>query len=437
MLNLSDEQVLALAPDDSSRKSGKDLANPAKWVSKGVNEQALWGECQGSGSKPYQTQIDINDMAFKCSCPSRKFPCKHGLGLMLLYSRQSNSFTDTAPPAWVSEWLAKRAEKEEKKAVAAANPKAPDPKAQAKRLEARSQKVQDGIAELTQWLKDMVRNGIMDLPEKDQHFFENISRRMIDAQAPGLANMLKELSEISFYQEGWQSPFLEQLARIYLVTKGFENIEQLPEPLRQDLRSLIGFTVSQDELKEQPGISDSWLILGKQTTEEDRLITDRYWLYGQQTKRKALVLQFYMRNQGLPPLTLVPGTCIQAEVAFYPSAAPLRAVIRQHSTISLQPAFTGYSNWEEVMVAQTEISEVLPCYNDQVYTINNITPVFHQSQWWLQDSQMQLMPVKKGFKEIWKLLAISGGQSMPMAVIGKGTSYEPIGIWKQQEYNIL
>jgi len=74
-LNLSEDQILTLAPDESSKKSGKDLANPAKWVSKGVNEQALWGECQGSGSKPYQTQIDIINIAFKCSCPSRKFPC--------------------------------------------------------------------------------------------------------------------------------------------------------------------------------------------------------------------------------------------------------------------------------------------------------------------------------------------------------------------------
>ena len=101
-MNLSDEQVLAMAPDDSSRKSGKDLANPAKWVSKGIGEHALWGECQGSGSKPYQTQIDTGNMAFKCSCPSRKFPCKHGLGLLLLYSRQPGSFDTQTPPAWVS-----------------------------------------------------------------------------------------------------------------------------------------------------------------------------------------------------------------------------------------------------------------------------------------------------------------------------------------------
>ena len=97
-MHLSEDQILALAPDDPSRKSGKDLSAPAKWVSKGANEAALWGECQGSGSKPYQTQVDLSNLAFKCSCPSRKFPCKHGLGLLLMRARQPKEFSQTNPP---------------------------------------------------------------------------------------------------------------------------------------------------------------------------------------------------------------------------------------------------------------------------------------------------------------------------------------------------
>jgi len=91
-LALTEDQILTLAPDEASKKSGKDLANPSKWVSKGANEKALWGEAQGSGSKPYQTQVDLVNIAFKCSCPSRKFPCKHGLGLLLFNARQPNAF---------------------------------------------------------------------------------------------------------------------------------------------------------------------------------------------------------------------------------------------------------------------------------------------------------------------------------------------------------
>lgn len=428
-----------MAPDESSRKSGKDLANPAKWVSKGVSEIALWGECQGSGSKPYQTQIDTGNMAFKCSCPSRKFPCKHGLGLLLLYARQRASFPEETPPAWVSEWLAKRAEKEEKKVTAATAPdkQADSAAAQVKRQQARMQKVSDGATELLRWMKDLVRNGIMDMPEKDPSFFENMIRRMVDAQAPGLAAMLRELADISYFHDGWQSVFINQLTRIYLVIQGYQHLEQLPPALQQDIRSLTGFPVSQEELKEQTGITDTWQVLGKQTTEEDRLVVERYWLYGVNTRRRALILQFFVRGQSTLANTLTPGTTIQAELVYYPSAAPLRALIKQQMTVPANHSFTGHANWQEVVAAQTDISAVLPVYNDQVYTVADLTPVWHQEQWWLQDNRRQLMPVKKTFQQIWKLLAFSGGTPLHMAVTGKETQYEPIGVWHEQEYKIL
>lgn len=102
------EQVLQMAPDDASAKAGQQLANNAKWLQKNIHELALWGDCQGSGKTPYKTIIDLRNIAFKCSCPSRKFPCKHGLGLLLLYLQQPDVFSrESGLPAAVSEWLDK------------------------------------------------------------------------------------------------------------------------------------------------------------------------------------------------------------------------------------------------------------------------------------------------------------------------------------------
>lgn len=43
------------------------------------------GECTGSGKSNYITSADYIDEAnpvFRCSCPSRQFPCKHSIGLI-------------------------------------------------------------------------------------------------------------------------------------------------------------------------------------------------------------------------------------------------------------------------------------------------------------------------------------------------------------------
>ena len=113
--NLTEDKILQLAPDDSSVKAAKGLATLGKWTLREYSGRAVWGHCQGSGKNPYQTVIDLRDIAFKCSCPSRKFPCKHGLGLLLLYARQPDLFNQAEEPDWVKSWLTKRTEKTEKK----------------------------------------------------------------------------------------------------------------------------------------------------------------------------------------------------------------------------------------------------------------------------------------------------------------------------------
>lgn len=432
-MNLTEDQILTLAPDEASKKPGKDLANPSKWVSKGANEQALWGECQGSGSKPYQTQVDLANIAFKCSCPSRKFPCKHGLGLLLLYARQKNSFTDTAAPVWVTEWLGKRTGKQEKKTK---DEKPVDEAAQAKRQQARTQKVTNGIAELQLWIKDIVRNGILSMPEKGFPWFENMAKRMVDAQAPGLANMIRNLGETSFYAEGWQTGFVNQLVRIYLAMEGFNHLATVPETLQNDIRTLIGFTQNQEELKEQKGITDIWMVLAKQTTEDDNVTTERNWLFGVQSRQYALVLQFIVRGQGMQ-LTFIPGMAVEAELVFFPSVSPLRAIVKQQVASNANVQLNGFSNWQQVVESETQLGSTWPVRNERPYIIQQLKPVQYNNQWWLQDASNHIMQMKNEQKAIWKLLSLSGGNAMDMAVIGIEHQYEPVGVWLNDRYITL
>ena len=55
----TEKDILSLSPDESSTKNAKNLLGFSKWKNLGYNKRSLWGECQGSGSKPYLTQIDL------------------------------------------------------------------------------------------------------------------------------------------------------------------------------------------------------------------------------------------------------------------------------------------------------------------------------------------------------------------------------------------
>jgi len=206
--------------------------------------------------------------------------------------------------------------------------------------------------------------------------------------------------------------------------------------LQQDVRTWIGFTQNQDELKEKQGLVDTWLVLTKQLSEEDNLTIERYWLHGVETGQYALILQFLFRGQG-GEISLTPGMYVQAELIYYPSVSPMRAIIkRQISTNAASPKKV-FAYWKEIAENETMINVEIPFNYPRPYIIKQVTPVSYQNQWWLVDENNDLMQIGEGFKSIWKLLAISGGNAVDVAVIGKEKFYEPIGVWEGENYKSL
>lgn len=424
-----------MAPDESSRKSGKELAVPTKWGRRAYSKRALWGECQGSGKSPYQTQIDLTNVAFKCSCPSRKFPCKHGLGLLLLFARDPKSFTTESEPTWVTDWLDRRAEREETK-IEKQKEKKVDPVAQAKRQENRLKRVEDGVSELRLWIKDIIRNGLIGIPSKDFMFFENMTRRMVDAQAPGLSSMIRSLAEINFYADGWQSQFLDQLIRIYLVIEGFSRMDELPDHLREEVKSLIGFSQNQEELKKEDGLRDNWFVLAKRVTKEENLTTERNWLVGEQSKKFALILQFYVKGQ-FPELNLLPGSVIDAELVFFKGANTSRALVKNQYGMKTTSVITGQNTWRQVLFTLTTQHAVNPWATQHPVIIENVIPLKNQREWLLIDQNGEGVRISSRFEQHWKLLAISGGKPLTIFAIGRETSFEPLAAWEENNYKSL
>ena len=103
MNGLSRERVLAMAPDPAAAKAGQGQAVRVRWTALGHDEGAVWGECKGSGATPYRCQATLADGAARCSCPSRKVPCKHALGLLLLLA--AGEVPAASVPDWVADWL--------------------------------------------------------------------------------------------------------------------------------------------------------------------------------------------------------------------------------------------------------------------------------------------------------------------------------------------
>src|SRR5687767_15498599 len=148
------DEVLELAPDGSSAGAARRLSLSAVWSQAGSSGSLVWGRCQGSARERYQVTVDLNEPSFRCTCPSRKQPCKHGLALLLLWAEGDGSVADEARPAdFAAEWVQRLAARTPG-SVTAGSGRGPDPEAQAKRLAQRLDTMSAGVDEFERWLLD-------------------------------------------------------------------------------------------------------------------------------------------------------------------------------------------------------------------------------------------------------------------------------------------
>jgi SWIM zinc finger len=422
---LTTAQVLALAPDASSAKAGQSLRSPGKWVSLGRRERSVWGECQGSGKDPYRTQADLSGPAFHCSCPSRKFPCKHGLGLLLNLASNAAKFSQTEPPPWVSEWIAKRDVGAEKKALKVQAESAPaDPETEAKRaiekekrVAKREDRVRSGLAELQTWLNDLLRQGLAHAKQRPAQFFDGMAGRMVDAQAPGIARRLRGWPGVFASGDDWADRALEEAGAMQWLMHGFARSEALPEGLSASVRSAIGWTVAEHELAGSEGVRDRWQVVGRRVEEEDKLRVQRTWLKGEATGRTALCLSFAAVNQALD-VSLIEGTVMEAELAYFPSASPLRAIVRtRHGESQMLRKAAAAADFSEALEQTAALLAGDPWLERAPWLVDGCLPLRTEDGWCLRDKVGRAVPLAREFSGAWPLFAVSGG--LPVTVFGE------------------
>ena len=347
-MSLTLVDVEALAPDQPSLAAAARLLKPVAWplMACDPDKTLVWGEAQGSGSAPYRLGFVPGDRGYTCSCPSRKFPCKHVLALMWQWVEQPGRFTPGVPPSWAAEWLSRRkpgagtAPKRDAAPISLDLVERPEGDAGAEAQAARRDKawaarmagVTDALDALDVWLLDQLHEGLATFAQRAQAACRAAAQRLVDGKAAGLALMLDELPATLFGLPEAQRPgfIAVELGRLHLVAAAFRRQEMLPAGLKEDARRAVGWSQHRDELLADPAakrIAGTWTAVGARTVlQVDRLRRVETWLASEDGGQAAVLIDYARVSVPVAP-AFAPGERFEAELAFYPSAVPLRAIV--------------------------------------------------------------------------------------------------------------
>jgi SWIM zinc finger len=425
---LHSDQVIGLAPDAASVAAGRKLATPGPWSELGCHEQAVWGRAKGSGKLPYQVAVDLSGPAYTCSCPSRKIPCKHVLGLLLLWSQGEAAVAAGEPPAHVAEWLGGRAERAAATETRAAQRAAreADPEAQAARRAARSAAITAGLAELERFLCDLVREGLAAARQRPAGWWDAQARRLVDAQAPGLAERVRRLgATLHAGRDGWPQSALEQAGMLYLAVRAWRRDDTLPDDLRDDLRAQVGWARQAREVREAtPALPGPWAVIGVVLTEQDRLRVRRSWLQRPADGRAALILDFAVTGAAFETAYAV-GTILTGDLHPYPGRSGLRTL--PASELAVTGRWDGPSSEQTIARAIEQWSAAIaadPFTERIAVAVAGVVPAHASGLWWLRAADGNALPIAGD--PPWPLVALAGGTPVGVAGEWNGIALRPM-----------
>ncbi len=409
------EQVLAAAPDESSRKSAKGLTSPKRWSELGSTDALLWGKCQGSGRDPYQVTVDLNGPAFRCTCPSRKFPCKHGVALMLMWAANDGSVSDVPEvSAFADEWAKDRTDKEQVKSERAAKKAekiasgedVSDPAAREKREAKRDTNITAGLVEFDRWMCDLIRAGLSTARSKPYSFWDAAAARLVDAQAPSLADRVRNLGSMVLTRSDWNDCLLRELSRLSTIVAAWQRRAHLDESTNAELRRLVGWSRSTDEVRALGSIADTWTFVGRFQSFTDRMSSQRTWLWGTNSQQWAVILDFALGSAHFE-VSHTTSSIVEGSVALYPGLIPRRALVMDVAPTSTATSFpytmsvaTALSRITTTL-ATNPWTEYIPVVLSQVELIGSAR------SWSFRDEHGDTVPVVSTF-EPWTLLAQRG-----------------------------
>jgi SWIM zinc finger len=455
------ERIEALAPDQASLAAARKLLKPASWPTLAEGEGLIWGECQGSGATPYRVAVNEADAGYKCTCPSRKFPCKHTLALMWMRAERSATFAPAPVPEWVKDWLSRRrgASSAPVRPKDQSKPKSPpsirltettetevvaDPKAEQRaaaarernRLE-REETVLAGLEDLDLWLSDQVQHGMANFVAQAAQSCRTISQRLVDSKASGLAGRLDALPTRLFTlpDPARPSAAIRELGQIHLISQAYRRAPQLPELLAADAKQAVGWSVTREALLADSGALHAdaeWRVFAViSEAQPDRLRRVETWLCREsgtdQTPSCAVLIEFVPLAGGAATGGYLVGDQVDAELCFYRSTVPLRAQIAtlnkgatQSSEPLNPPAETlgiSYALYEEALAK-------LPWLGTFPLTFRSATVRRAGSQLFLHDDEDGLS------------LPLASSQSSEVFPLASAGPIAGIGLWNGYEFTL-
>ena len=194
-MQISEQWILSRAPGQAAAESGRTLSEEGCFFArmKTEDDKTYWAECTGSARNPYYVSVDWSlsdtEPAFSCSCPEKKSPCKHGLGLMYeVLAGKHFKVGETPPYVWRM-----RSRQEAEMAKTEARLERVRRQSTAMR-EKKLERQLDGLEKVEKMMSELLRGGLGSISELPAQSLERLSVELGNSDLLGARDTVEAIA---------------------------------------------------------------------------------------------------------------------------------------------------------------------------------------------------------------------------------------------------
>ncbi len=263
MRTVSEQEIISLAPNAGAVSNGRKISSSQGFVSRmrSADDTFYMGECRGSGKSNYRVSADFvkeGSPVFRCSCPSRQFPCKHAVAL-LFEIEAGKDFPIGEIPEDILEKRAKKEAREKKAEQSAGKQEGKEgvqpsgeaqeetsgtgkktAKARSGTRSARTKKLKkqlEGLAMLGQLTDSLLTTGLSAMGSVSLREYRELSKQLGDYYLPGpQAGLNRLIFQMEKYQKSQDEGCRKEAVRILIRLRALKKKGEayLTEQLKTD-----------------------------------------------------------------------------------------------------------------------------------------------------------------------------------------------------------
>ena len=306
MLQIDQTFIDSAAPNANAVVNARSLVASGQFLSlhKSEDDSLLFGLCGGSGRTIYHCSCDfvsVDKVIYRCTCPSRQFPCKHCVALLVAFA-QGKPFAITGVPADIVSKREKLQKKSERQAADTKKPRKVNKSALRKKIQSQL----DGLNLLERLLHDLVRLGMGNMNAKAVANIQHQIKQLGDAYLPGAQTALLAYTTLFADEQGRFDSAVAAQARESIYWKALDRLTQLNALLKQG-RAYLAARLDDPQLgPETESTIAAWLGHAWQLRElneagllqnEARLIQLAFYCYDDAARREFVDTGIWMNLQ--------------------------------------------------------------------------------------------------------------------------------------------